>query len=249
MDTLLPLGKGVNIFVSDNHHFTTDTILLADFSNPKNKDLCVDLGTGCGTIPLLWARDKSTKVLCVDIEPDALSLLQKSIEYNTENGIENAKNLTPLLCDIKEIKDKTEAEKYDLVVCNPPYKIDNSGIKNPNEQKATARHETKCSFDDICKGAARMLKFSGRFCICQRPERLTDIVMTLRKYRLEPKKLRFVQGKRDKSPKLFLLEAKKGANEGFLDVMPTLVVENDDGTFTEEMQKIYGAYKEEYQNG
>lgn len=249
METLQPLGNGIKIFVSDTHHFTTDTILLSDFASPKDKDNAVDLGTGCGTIPLLWIRDKKTRALCVDIEKDAIDLLKKSIELNKQNGYENASNLTPLLCDIKELKDKTDAERYDLVVCNPPYKLDNTGIKNKDEQRTTARHETKCTFDDICKEANRLLKFSGRFCICQRPERLSDIIVSLRKHKLEPKRLRFVQGRKSKAPKLFLLEAKKGANEGFLNVMPTLVIENDDGSFTKEMEEIYGAYKEDYLNG
>ena len=79
--------------------------------------------------------------------------------------------------------------------------------------------------------------------ICQRPERLTDVLSSLRAHELEPKRLRLVQGRADKAPKLFLCEAKRGAKPGYMDVLPTLIIEDKDG-FTEEMKQIYGVYKE-----
>ena len=91
-----------------------------------------------------------------------------------------------------------------------------------------------------------MLRFGGRFVICQRPERLTDVLSALRAHDLEPKRLRMVQGKADKAPKLFLCEAKRGAKQGYMDVLPALIVEDENG-FTEEMKEIYGSYKEGYQ--
>ncbi|MGN0460758.1 MAG: methyltransferase, partial [Ruminococcus sp.] len=54
---LEPLGKGIKIIVSDIHHFSTDTILLSNFACPKRKDRVIELGTGCGTIPLLMKKD------------------------------------------------------------------------------------------------------------------------------------------------------------------------------------------------
>lgn len=243
-----PLGNGVRIFVSDRHHFTTDTILLADFAKAKRSDKAADLGTGCGTIPLLWTReDPPNQIAAVEIQDDATELLTESIALNTENGIERVSRITPIHADLRELKGKLSFGYYTLVTCNPPYKPEGTGLKNPDEGKTTARHETDCTIEDVCRAASQLLQFSGRFCLCLRPERLCDVTEALRKYDLEPKRLRFVQQRPDKAPKLFLLEARRGSKKGFLKVEPTLFIENDSGSFSEEMKEIYGTYKEGYE--
>ena len=243
---LEPLGSGINIYVSDAHHFTTDTILLANFSASKNGERIVELGSGCGTIPLLIIRDSSpASITALEIQNEAVELLQKSLIMNIENGIDKASIITPLHGDIRKIKELLPAGESDLVVCNPPYKLPGSGITNPDESKKTARHETECTLDDICYAAEWLLRFGGRFVMCQRPERLTDVLGCMRAHGMEPKKLRFVQGRADKAPKLFLCEAKRGAKRGYMDVMPALIVEDENG-FTDEMKRIYGCYKDGY---
>ena len=246
---LEPLGNGVEIYVSDRHHFTTDTILLADFARPKKGDRVVELGTGCGTIPLLMIRDISLReIYAIDIQDDAIGLLNKSIRRNLDSGIENAAAIRPLLGDIRHIRDLLPAGETDLVVCNPPYKLTGSGIENPDDGKKTARHEVDCTLDDICAAAQWLLRFSGRFVMCQRPERLTDVLAAMRAHDLEPKRLRMVQGRGGKAPKLFLAEAKRGAKPGYMEVLPTLMIEDDNG-FTPEMTAIYGCYKDGHDNG
>ena len=245
-----PLGAGVEVCVSDTHHFTTDTILLANFAAPKKSDTAVDLGTGCGTIPLLWAReDLPASVVGVDIQQEAIDLLTQSVSLNTEHGIKAASRITPMLCDIKALESRLPLGTYSLVVCNPPYKLPGSGIENPDKAKRIANHEVALTLDDICRIASRLLQFSGRFCLCQRPERLSDILECMRRYKIEPKRLRMVQGRIKKAPKLVLVEGRRGANTGFLQVEPALIIENDDGSFTDEMTAIYGSYKEGYTNG
>ena len=66
---------------------------------------------------------------------------------------------------------------------------------------------------------------------------------SMRKFDLEPKALRLVQQRISKPPKLFLLEGRRGGNRGFLNVLPTLFIENECGDFSDEMIKIYGSYK------
>ena len=107
-----------------------------------------------------------------------------------------------------------------------------------------ARHEENCNLEDVISVGASLLQFGGRLCICQRPERLTDALELMRKYDVEPKRLRFVQGKSRKAPKLFLLEGKRGAKAGSLVVENTLIIENEDNSFTDEMNSIYGCYQD-----
>ena len=235
-----PLGNGVEIIVSRDFHFTTDTILLADFANHKKNDMAVDLCTGCGTIPMLWMRLNPPKLVYgVEIFAQGADMLNRSAQHN---GFED--RLKGICADIKELKGVLPFGAFNLVTCNPPYKLSGGGVKSEETHELVARHEENCNLEDVIATGARLLQFGGRLCICQRPERLADAVCLMRKYDVEPKRLRFVQGKSGKAPKLFLLEGKRGSKEGNLVVLPTLVVENDDGSFTDEMNGIYGSYKD-----
>ncbi|MBQ8539433.1 MAG: methyltransferase [Ruminococcus sp.] len=240
-----PLGNGVEIIVSDNYHFSTDTILLANFASPKKSDCVVELGTGCGTMPLLWTRESSLKeIVAIDIQKDAVDMLTRSISHNIDNDKTNCSCITPLCADLKDLKGKLPFGRYNVVVCNPPYKLSGSGIVNPDKEKLLARHEESCTLDDICEAASHLLQYSGRFCICQRPERLADVMESMRKFSIEPKLLRLVQQRVSKEPKLFLLEGRYKGNRGFMQVLPTLFIENEQGDFSDEMKQIYGLYKE-----
>lgn len=235
-----PLGNGVEIVVSDDFHFTTDTILLADFAQHRKKDRAVDLCTGCGTIPMLWMRkNPPKKVYGVEIFSQGADMLRRSAEHNGVADIVEA-----VCADLKELKGVLPFGAFDLVTCNPPYKLSGGGIKSEEKHELVARHEENCNLEDVISVGAKLLQFSGRLCICQRPERLTDAMCLMRKYDVEPKRLRLVQGKASKAPKLFLLEGKRGSKEGNLVVEPVLVVENSDGAFTQEMNSIYGCYKD-----
>ena len=246
---LEPLGDGVSVYVSDRHHFTTDTILLADFAAVRDGESVAELGSGCGTIPLLTVRRHAPgSIAAIEIQQDAIGLLRHSIAYNLQQGCDRVNCITPICGDIRRIRDLLPAGSTDVVICNPPYKRRGSGVVNPDEGKTTARHEADCTLDEVCEAARWLLRFSGRFVMCQRPERLTDVLCALRAHGLEPKRLRFVQGRRDKAPKLFLVEAKRGAKAGYMDVLPVLIIEDEDG-FTQEMQAIYGSYKEGYGHG
>ena len=236
---LEPLGKDIKIIVSDIHHFSTDTILLSNFACPKKRDKVIELGTGCGTIPLLMKKDnRNLEITAVDIQRDACSMLERSVELNC------LQNITVINSDLKELKGKVPFGYFDLVVCNPPYKEDGTGIHNPNDGKKTARHEVMCSLEDIIKVSSSLLNFGGRLCMCQRSERLTDLITLMRKYHLEPKRLRLVQQRLNKAPKLVLIEGRRGGKSGFMITEPTLMIEGADGEFSKEMMEIYGDYKE-----
>ena len=230
-----PLGNGMEIFVNDMYHFSTDTILLADFASPRRGINAVDLGTGCGTIPLIWTRnDKSIKITAVEIQPGACGIFKRSIEHNRLD------NISVVNADLRKLSGVVPFGFFDLVSCNPPYKLSGSGIKNPDDEKLLARHEESCTIDDVTAAAKNLLRFGGKFVMCQRPERLTDVLGSMRKNDLEPKRLRFVQQREGKPPKLFLVEGRRGGRSGGLVVEPALYIESD------EMIKIYGEYKEGY---
>lgn len=234
-----PLGNGFFINVSKHHTFGTDAVLLADFANAKKADRLIDLGTGCGIIPFLMLRDGNLKTAVgVDISAEAIGLAAKTAE---ENG---AYRFTALNADLNDLKGRVEFGCHTLITCNPPYKAPGAGLKNPDGVYAAARHEVACTLSDIISVSARLLQTSGRLCMCQRPERLAEIITVMRANKLEPKRLRLVCKKVGEEPWLVLTEARKCGNTG-LRIEPTLYV-YENGEYSPEMIRIYGPYKEAY---
>ena len=219
--------------MSEAHTFGTDALLLASFAMPKRKDKCVDLGTGCGIIPFYWIREGcGEKIYAVDIQDMAISQLTRSIKLNGED----ASKITPVLSDLKDLKGKIPFAELDVVTMNPPYKPVGTGIISDTSADKIARHETMCTLDDICVSASKLLRFGGRFCICLKPERLADAVVSMRQARLEPKRLRLVSQREGKAPWLILLEGKMGAKPG-------MTIENELHIESDEMEKIVGSYR------
>lgn len=234
-----PFGAGRTITVSDDHTFGTDAVLLAHFAAPRPGKRAADFGTGCAVIPLLWlARGFTGEALGVDISAEACTIAAHNADINGFSS-----RLRILNCDIRKLRGNIEAESFELVTCNPPYFTAESGYVSPSGDRARARSELTCNLEDVCKAANLALVYGGRLCICHRPERLCDVLCTMRAFRLEPKRLRFVQDKEGRAPWLFLLEARKGGKPSLL-IMPPLIMKNSDGTRTEELREIYGDYGE-----
>lgn len=232
------LATNLNIYVSDAHIFTSDAIVLSDFCAPRHKDKCCDLGTGNGIIPLLWLRDyKPAEIVGVELSESAVNLFKKTL---TENNI--ADKISIVHNDLRKLKGILPNEYFDIVSINPPYKKLGTGIVNDGEDYKNARHEFTCTLEDAAKAAATLLKFGGRFCICQRPERLPDIFAAMRKYKIEPKSMREVIQRIGKEPNLVMVEGKKGSAPGFR-IREPLIIENESGKYSEEAEKLFYGYK------
>lgn len=232
------LGENISICVSREHKFGTDAFLLSDFAHPRRKDIACDLGTGCGIVAMLWQRtpgEGPKHTYCVDIQPQAVEQLELTLEKNALGDV-----VTPILGDIKSLSE-IPAHSVDVVTCNPPYKMDGHGIMSETHSDRLARHETACTIDDVCAAAGRMLKFGGRLCVCQRPERLADVLLSMRANGIEPKSVRFVQQRPHTAPWLFLAEGHKGGRP-FMKVLPPLIIEGENG-FSQELLRIYGKLK------
>lgn len=233
-----PLGGDIRILVSSEYRFGTDAVLLSHFAAPRKNDRAVDLGTGGGIIPLLWCKGDSPKsIIGLDIQENACEMARKSVELSGMN------ERVQIICgDLKNIREYIPVGSADLVTCNPPYRTGGGGILNPNSARAIARHEIACTLRDVISAAATLLNSSGRFCLCQRPERLCDVMSLMREFRLEPKRLRLVCQREGCEPWLFLIEGKKDSAPG-MRISPTLYIEKD-GRSSPEMEEIYGSYRE-----
>lgn len=223
-----------NIFVcaSSEHRFGTDAFLLTYFSNYRMKDKVCDLGTGCGIIPMIMQKKNPPQITyAVDIQESAIEQLKKGIEAST------VKNIIPVLADLKVLWDNAPKGQFDLVICNPPYKATNAGIESSITAQKIARHEIMCNIDDVCRSASKLLKFGGRLCMCNRPERLADVITAMKSNDIEPKRIRFVANNPEQSPWLFLIEGKKGSKP-FLKIEPPLYMKSN------ELKEIYQIGKE-----
>lgn len=234
--TLEPLGKQLHICVTPEHKFGTDAFLLSDFAAPRRKDVACDLGTGCGIIPALWFRSEQTAprlAYAVELQEQAVHQLAVTLA----RGEIPQGRLISIHSDLRELKGKIEQGSVDVVTCNPPYKIAGSGIMSRTKADQIARHETMCSIQDVCAAAKYLLKFGGRLCICQRPERLADVICAMRNHDIEPKRLRLVQQRENTAAWLFLLEGKCGSKP-FMQVEAPLIIEGEGG-FSQELLRIY----------
>ena len=233
-----PLGKGYFINVSKNHTFGTDAVLLSNFASGKKVKKHCDLGAGCGIISMLLIKNGVTESsVGIEISEEAVSLAKETAEEFAKD------RFIPINADIKNLKGVIPFGEFELVTCNPPYKAEGAGIKSTGDRDAVARHETMCNLEDVISSASHLLKSSGRLCICQRPERLSDIICLMRQYKLEAKRIRTVAKKAGEEPWLVLVEGRRDAKSG-IRILPTLFVYDEQGNLSEEMLKIYGDYKE-----
>ena len=213
--------------------FGIDSVLLSDFAKEiKNNSTVLDLGSGTGIISILLSKKINAKIVGIEIQKEVYEMSKKSIILN---DLENVDFINE---DIKNLNKIIENNSCDAIVTNPPYMKKNSGIKNENEMKLISRHEIKCNIEDIIKVSSKLLKDNGELYMVHRPDRLVGIIECLRKYKIEPKKIRFVYSKKEDNSNLVLIKAVKNAGE-FLKIEKPLYIYDENNKYTDEVLEIY----------
>ena len=219
----------------DGFCFGIDGVLLSDFAkNIKDNSKVLDLGTGTGIISiLLCGKTKLKRVWGIELQKEVCQMAKKSIKLNNlENKFEIINE------DILNLNKLFEKNTIDVIVTNPPYKKKNTDIKNENEKKLISRHEITADLEDFIIVSSQLLKDKGEFYMVHRPERLVDILELMRKYKIEPKILRFVFPNKNKEPKMILIKGIKNAKP-FLKIENNLYIYDEDENYTQEIKKIY----------
>lgn len=215
--------------------FGMDAVLLSGFARAKDGARVLDLGTGTGIIPiLLLAKTGAAHLTGLEIQADSADMARRSVALN---GLEEKIDI--VTGDIREAGRIFDAASFDVITCNPPYMIEEHGLKNPEDAKAIARHELLCTLEDVVSQAAKLLKPGGKFFLVHRPFRLAEIMATLKAYKLEPKRMRLVYPFVDKEPNMVLLEAARGGRPR-MTVEKPLIVYREPGVYMPEIYEVYG---------
>ena len=215
--------------------FGIDSILLSDFAKEiKKESKVVDLGTGTGIISiLLCEKTKLKEIIGIEVQKEVYEMAKKSIKLN------KLKNKFKIINDdILNLNKLIQKNTIDVIVTNPPYKKKGTGIKNEEEKKIISRHETTATLEDFIRMSKEILKDKGEFYMVHRPDRLVDILNIMRKYKIEPKKLRMVYSNKNSEPTLLLIKGIKNA-KSFLKIEKNLYIYDENGNYTEEINKIY----------
>ena len=237
MEQIDTLKNGYKIIQdTERFQFGIDAVLLADYAGNglKAGESVIDLGTGTGIIPLLMAgKHPEVSFTGLEVQEASAEMAARSVALN---GLEEQiKIVHGDLCKVAELFPR---HSFNVVTCNPPYMIDEHGRANSLDAKTIARHEVLCTLEDVVAAADTLLATHGRFFMIHRPFRLPEIFSALEKHKMEMKRMRLIHPFADKEPNMVLIEARKNAKRR-LTIEPPLVVRNDDGEYTEEINKIY----------
>ena len=178
-----------------------DALALGEFATVRPRWRVCDLGTGSGVLLLLLARRaEGLSLTGVELDPLSARTARSNLERNGLAG-----EILP--ADLRSVP--LPAGAFDLVVSNPPYFPVNAGGSGGPE-----RSEAFCTLEQLCAAAGYLVKNGGRFALCHRPERLADIICSLRAHGLEPKRLTLLSHSPNHAPSLLLAEAVKQGKPG-----------------------------------
>jgi tRNA1(Val) A37 N6-methylase TrmN6 len=216
------------------YRFSIDAVILAHRVRPKPGERIVDLGTGCGIVPLIVAyRYPGNPIFGVEIQKELADIAGANVSDNQMQGT------IRIVCrDMQTLHPTMFKGPVDMVVSNPPFRKAASGRVNPNQQRAVARHEISVTLLDVVKTASGLLKTAGVFIIIYTSERLPELIQHMRSCRLEPKVVRFIHSRADSDSKLMMMEGVKQARPG-LKVGSPLVIYKEDGSYTEEVADMF----------
>jgi len=217
------------------YRFSIDAAILAHHVRLRPTDVAVDLGTGCGIIPLILSlQTPSARIYGIEIQEDLAKLAARNVQANHMEG-----SVTIIHKDMKEFRSYLTPGTVDVVFSNPPYRKLLSGRINPEAERAVARHEIKASLSDVVSVAEGLLKPSGRFVAVYQAERAIDLMVNMRTLKLEPKRIRFIHPRKGAEAILTVVEGMKYGNPG-LEVDPPFVIYESKEKYTKEARKVMG---------
>ncbi|MNB66956.1 N5-glutamine S-adenosyl-L-methionine-dependent methyltransferase [compost metagenome] len=233
------LTHNLHIIQSDEvFSFSMDAVLLARFASIPPRGRVLDLCTGNGVIPLLLTTRTSAKLEGIEIQPRLADMARRSVAMN-----DLQEKITIHEGDLRTMHETAGYGVYDAITVNPPYMPLNGSDLKMNTHQAMARHEIGCTLEDVIQAAVRLVRTGGKVSMVHKPQRLADIISLMRKYRLEPKNIRFVHPRAHLEANMVLIEAARDGKPE-VRVQPPLIVYTDDNQYCPEIMDIYFGSKE-----
>lgn len=220
---------------TDMFNFSLDSVLLPNFAtiNTNVKNI-LDIGCGNAPIPLILSTKTNANIIGVEIQKEVYELALKSVRINNLES-----RIKIINGDINEIYDSFETETFDIITCNPPFfKVSDGSNFNDSDYKTIARHEIKLNLDQIFKISKKLLKNNGNIVMVHRPERLVDIIISMKKYNMEPKRIQFVYPKKDKDANILLIEGKKNGRPG-IKIEPPIYTHDENGEYSMQVKNFF----------
>lgn len=228
------MNRNLKIIQSDEvFSFSMDAVLLSHFCTVPVKGRIMDLCTGNGVIPLLVSTRTQASIAAVEIQERLAGMAQRNVALN---GLEERLEIRQM--DLKEAHLHYGYGQFDAITVNPPYLPVVAGEQNGNPHMAAARHEVHCTLDDVAAACQRLVRTGGKVAMVHRPNRLADILCTLRQYRLEPKRVRLVHPRAEEEANMVLVEAIRDGKPD-LRMLPPLIVYKNKQEYTDELMRIY----------
>lgn len=224
----------------DQFCFSMDSVLLAHFTLIRPIDRYADLGTGTGVIAILMAAMGARDITGFEINPIQADLARRNV---TGNHLD--KFIRIVEGDYRKARNTIPSGYFTSIVCNPPYRAVGTGEMNAKEGIASGSYEINATLNDVFHTTQYLLKYGGRFTMVHRADRLADIISIGRKYKMEPKKMRFVYARKGYTASRVLIEFKHGGHSELI-TEPPLVLHKKNGTYTDEVLRIYGKETNEY---
>jgi tRNA1Val (adenine37-N6)-methyltransferase len=216
------------------YRFSLDAVLLARLAPVAPGDRVIDLGTGCGIIPLILSLSgKAQEIVGVELQAELADLALRNVALNGRKDL-----ITICREDVKNLSARFSAQSFDCVVSNPPFRKLATGRVNPEEQQRLARHEVALALQDLLTVSFKLLKSHGRLFLIYPAVRLVELLGAMRTCSLEPKALQTVHGRIDSPAKMVLVEGVRESGAELL-VREPLVLYDSQGNHTEALQRIY----------
>lgn len=228
--------ENLKIYQNDEmFRFSIDSVLLPNFVTlRKNTKKILDIGTGNAVIPLILTNLTNATIDGVEIQKEVYNLGVDSVKYNSLEDKIHLYNM-----DINEFYKHLQSDCYDTITCNPPFfKVNDQSIMNLSDYKKIARHEITLNLDDVFRIAKKLLKNNGNIAIVHRTERLVDIIETMKKYNIEPKKIQYVYSNLNSVSNILLIEGVKNGKPG-VKVLNPLYIYDENGHYTTQILNYF----------
>lgn len=213
-----------------------DPVILAGHIRPLPGTHILDIGSGCGIIPLtLGFRYPDTRITGIEIQDELAEIAQRNVVDN-----DFTRRIRILKRDIRTVSRKSLAEPVDMIVSNPPYKKKGTGRLNPDPQKAMARHELALDMDSLLEKSHSLLEPDGTIWLIYPAERLPELLSKMPAQGFSPGWMRPIHI-RPRTPAMrVLVSGTKGNHRDFL-IAPPFFIQQKQGDPTKEYLALFNA--------